>query len=177
MDIYWAGWRTTTFDLQKAGWMLSAQQDVYEKRLRLAMRHPVIGFSGMTHGIDDVDFFMRSNRYGAPPLRDQARLASSYTVDERYAEIMSAQFMPIDATPRFTSSQPKALEDLVIFKTIPRDARELYLSEASMSQVMDMAISLQEDKQREIRQRKLVDQRLKEMRADSDIKAELRLVV
>ena len=37
--VLWAGWETTTWRLQQAGWELISQQDFARGRIQLAMRH------------------------------------------------------------------------------------------------------------------------------------------
>ena len=176
MTLHWAGWETDTYKLQRAGWELAVQQDYMRDMLLVAMKHRNLNIVGMTHGIDYRQAVHAPHH--ASPIHDSVNLGVSYRIEQQHMDFNPASFEPIDATPRMMSREVHCLEDLKIFKTVNQDAKEIYLSQASMADILSVALSKQEGRQAEIRQRMIKDQELGEMmRRDSDVQAELRLVV
>lgn len=169
VDVEWAGWRSDTFSLQRAGWQLSARQDLHLRELSVALHHPEMGISGMS-ALRNFQFMDPRAIYG---MVLPFRLGGDYRIIEHRQEPMH-EYYPIDATPMFRQSQPQRLEDFKIFRELPKEAsKEIYLEEASLSEVLDIALSKQESRQAEIRARMLRDEKLKQM---SDVKASLRLI-
>lgn len=174
MRIHWAGWETDTYRLQQAGWELSAANDPSSFHVQLAMRHKALQVEGMSDHINVRDL----EDFRGHVVEVGARLAHRFTVTSAYGREMVGRFNPIDATPTVVERPSNiSIGELGIFKTVQRADREIYLSEASMSQVMDAALSLQDPRQEEIRQRMMIDQGLEKMRRDSSPAAELRLVI
>jgi hypothetical protein len=52
LRLHWAGWETNTARLQQAGWQLSAEQDFYGNRMRIALRHEGMNLMAMTPSFD-----------------------------------------------------------------------------------------------------------------------------
>lgn len=176
MKLIWAGWETDTLKLQQAGWELSAQQDYAMDMLRIAMRHKHLNVVGMSNGIDYRQVVHAP--LNTAPFYDAVNLGISYRIEQQCLNFSPEAFNPIDATPRMTDRTIHHLEELQIFKTVNQDAKEIYLSEASMSDILNVALSKQDDRQAEIRQRMIKDQEISDMtKRDSNVQAELRLVI
>lgn len=169
--LHWAGWTSDTLQLSLAGWQVSAQQDVMRQTMRLAIRHPS-GAKGITH-LSDYNYDQLS-RVGYDPMLDTGLsfegISSNcivYLTDEQ--EI----FRPIDCRP--TVSRLYELDDIAHFRTVTPE-HEVYLKEANINQILEMALKVQEPNQERIRKEMLRKREL-EKHGIGRAHTELRLVV
>lgn len=85
-------------------------------------------------------------------------------------------FEPIDFRPQMVEQEIKSLNDLAHFATIAEEAKhEVYLHEANIDQILEMALQRQEPEQDRIRQEMLRNQELRSLRMGT-LHTELRLV-
>lgn len=154
-DVHWAGWRTTTLDLQQAGWELSAEQDIERGSLRILMRHAPQKLYAITRplGFDyEMDFrFEAAGRGRGEPLFVQY-IASNLNVQiiEPYFA-----FKPIDAMPQTQEIRaPQSIEDFNIFAVPLARTNEIIVEPQEVEYFLGKILELQKPKQKEIRQRK-----------------------
>lgn len=175
--LEWAGWQTDTFRLGQMGWQISAEQDIQYNQIRLAINHPKMEVQGLTM----VDTFY---------FRDisEGRVNSSLPVMLQF-EIMGKQIYlknmqdanvamhPVDWRPQITEMNIQSLSDFANFSTagIEMPKHEVYLHEANIDQILEMALVKQEPDQERIRQEMLRGQELRQMRMGT-LHTELRLV-
>lgn len=154
--VRFAGWESTTWKLQQAGWEISAQQDCHlNYNLRLAIKHPVLQMYGITNTLD-MDFFRRQimtfanpYRYEGPPF-EVVQMAHDLRIMV-YDNL--TDFQPIDATPQFIENKVTCMEDLNIFKTLTR-TKEIIVAPENVDEVLNMALGFQSQKQKELRGKK-----------------------
>lgn len=156
MKVYWAGWESTTLALQRGGWQLSVEEDVYNCSFRLALYHPGLRFSALSARIDfhHMEYFhgqqaMFGDRLPPVPIE---RLACDMRVSVMEN---SFNFQPVDATPQFmTMAEPKNITDFHIFRHLDA-VKEIIIEPKNVDELMDKILSMQSPKQAELRQKRM----------------------
>jgi len=183
VGLHWAGWRSNTRTLQQCGWQLSTTMDEYDRTLTILLKHPEMAIYGMSDKIDN-----RGGHLWHPEairsLELNCRLGSDlgrpFGTDNRIYEtnLSLSGAIPIDATPVYTEQKITSIRDLNIFRAIPpeRDVQSFNIEKATMSEVLDFALSKQKPRQDEIRRELLKREHMKGIREDSQIVAEIRMV-
>lgn len=173
LDLHWAGWRADTLTLQRYGWQLSARQNIYDNSMQIALRHP----ESKVHGISNVAEFDYMRSLNDPcmerPMPVLAfRLASDFVIQEIHHGT-DMNFVPIDADPAY--EMMTKLSDAKFFREINTNVKQVFLEQASMGEILDIALQKQAPRQAEIRQKMIRDEEMKIQR-NSRLQAELRLV-
>lgn len=152
--IYFAGFESDTWKLQEAGWSLSAEQDIMSQSMRLAMRHEGL----QLYGISDHQRWDYWDRMGGrmPPLFVRHMAARMYV---QMIESAPFSFEPIDARPMYAPSRTSRIEDLVHFAPAMVRTKEIILPEASVPQLMDQILKLQEPGRQERLKQQLAEER------------------
>lgn len=178
--LYWAGWETDTFSLAKQGWQISAEQNVMNNRMRIAIRHPEAEIQGITEIEEFLYREMTDGRMHSPVI--PTTLQFSTLQRQVFVNTMSHSgefdFRAIDPRPRYEyMSEIRNLEDFAHFETtFETPKHEVYLHEANLNQILEMAIKKQEPEQKQIRKEMLKRKELEEYRRGK-LHTELRLVV
>lgn len=144
VKIRWLGWETTTYHLQQAGWELSAEQDVYENSMRIAIRHPQASIMGITERTDwryQEEMRWGDERMEERYLQMRPGSCSQRILIERHGGF---DFRPIDAQPQFTNTPPQSLEELAHFAPQMVRSKAIVLDDASVDQLLSRALELQE---------------------------------
>lgn len=154
VPVIFAGFESTTWKLQEAGWSLSAEQDIMSMSMRLAMRHEGL----QLYGISDSTRWDYWDRMGGrlPALIVRHMAARMYV---QIMEHSPFSFEPIDARPQYRNSQQSRIEDLVHFGPSLARTREIILPEASVPQLMDQILKLQEPGRQERLKQQLAEER------------------
>jgi len=177
LQIHWAGWNTDSHRLQQNGWQLSADQNVMNNTMRIAIHHPEGNIVGMTE-VSEFDYqrYVCDELHHKPfPIDVGMRIRHSIC-EKVHVQGMNGgfpHFNPIDATPRMMDMEVRELKDLAHFQEVQVAKNEVFLKEASMDQILEMALNKQEPSQAEIRKRIIKEQ---EMRRYGLLHTELRLV-
>lgn len=174
--LLWAGWETDTLQLGRAGWQISAEQDVQYNRMRIAINHP----EAKVQGISTVEeFLFRDMMEGRcrPMLPVQLRFEiMSHQIYVNSMRDREVSFQAVDFRPQMMEQEIKSLSDFAHFSTIAEEAKhEIYLHEANIDQILEMALQRQAPEQERIRQEMLRQQELKNLRMGT-LHTELRLV-
>lgn len=154
MEVQWAGWSTTTYRLQQAGWDISAEQDIREASLRIAFRHAPQKLYAMTSKID-FDYYSRfdspeTSKYTAP-LQIQFMASDVRVIIQ---EPTMAGFMPIDAAPQIAMlNAPKKMEDFNIFAVPMARTQEIIVEPQDVDFFLAKILEMQRPLQKEIRSR------------------------
>jgi len=175
--LHWAGWRSDTFTLQRAGWQLAAEQNIELEYLRVFLKHPTLHCSGASNWLRKFDFFCAkdlSQRDFVRGLNLEVRLASEYRINE--VGMVPCSVQAIDATPTYIETKMTGLEDAKFFRTIPTDIQQVTLEKATLAEVLDFALQKQKPRQDEIRRELLRRDHLETIKRDTELRAELRLV-
>jgi hypothetical protein len=155
--VYWAGWESNTYALQRAGWQL-AKKDCYPgHRYQFAFSHPQYRFWGLSEPVDMRDAIMavtidgRRSGYNMPPIVIR-HMASDLRIETRDATYDS-MFMPIDATPGIEQVHTISMADMDIFRIIG-DAKEILVPEPNVSELLSQIIEKQAPYQKELREKR-----------------------
>ena len=178
IKLWWGGWETDTFKLGQEGWQISAEQDIYRRKMRIAINHPKLQVQSITEMEDFMyEQFLHNDMYRGITLPVMLRfktMASEIYVDTiETGTSMSA----VDFRPQMIENKVRSLGDIANFQTIVEVPKnEIYLKEANINQILEMALQKQEPEQERIRQQILRDQELKNLRMGT-LHTELRLVI
>jgi hypothetical protein len=143
--LQWAGWETNTLRLQQAGWKLSAEQDFYSQRMRIAMKHDSMNLLAMTPSFDfhyeeaARDPLRYLERFPIPVVR---AMGSAVMVHE--AGSIDWMFKDIDAQPTFTTNKITKLEDLAHFAAPLVRCNEVIIPEESVPDLLERILKLQQ---------------------------------
>jgi len=177
VKLFWNGWESNTYRLQEYGWEISAAESVEYRKMAISFRHKESNMRGISDYVD-WDYYQNvvSQNYPVhmPTLRCQ--LANNITLQIQ-SPVDYDLFNPIDARPiNKRIYQNISLDDLAHFRKIEKPSNEIFLKQASMEDILNMALSKQEPKQKQIR-KDLIKRQEIEVMQNSQLKANLRLVV
>jgi len=179
LRLFWRGWESNTFALQRSGWEISAAEDYERQMMGIAFRHKEGGMRGISDYID-YDFFhsRQRSRYDSVDTDEQTpmfgcNMASDLIIHIRHINMAKQNFNPIDARPAYSSDMH--LDDFAHFQKIDVNTKEIFLKQASMKDILNMALQKQEPRQEQIRKEMIHRKEMNIMR-DSKLKAHLRLV-
>jgi hypothetical protein len=163
LKLYWAGWETDTYTLQREGWCLSASQDLHQGRMQIAIKHPDLKIYGMTDcisfeymkfmtGLNDIHRF--------PVLR--AQLASQLYCYSLFNFNERISFKPIDAEPKMRfndlAAGPKSIEDFAHFAEPLFKTQKIIVPEPNVLELIDRVLEIQETS----RQKYFLDQAIED---------------
>ena len=166
-DVIWAGFRSDTVTLQRNGWLFSVEENHYNRSVRLVMKHPTLEIYAISkhvnfgYGLRDIPFFEVEG------MTQEIRFCTTGT----YTTFDS--FKPVDMNPRMFREEN--ISNFDIFHKVNINVEEIYLQEASLNDILELALKKQYPIQEDIRRRKLEDKRLIDFKAVSECRAELRL--
>lgn len=164
--VVFAGFESTTVQLQSAGWQLSMEQsrDSWSGgfRLRLAMKHDEAKLYGLTNEVvasvqqlaEMTGFTMSGTNGFAGVGRFELVFHVQYVSSQIYFNVHQggpASFQPIDAIPELIDTKIISIEDLVPFRKV--GGKEIWLDPANKDELMDHLLKIQSKEQDAIRQR------------------------
>ncbi len=176
VKLHWAGWETDTYRLGAEGWQISVEQDVLSNTMRIAINHPKAQIQGITQ-IEDFLFREMMDGFANPIiptlLRFEVMGRQIYVNQMRSPDV---SFAPVDFRPTMVENVIHSLDDFCNFAKLEIPKHEIFLHEANINQILEMALVRQEPDQERIRQEVMRTKELKEMRMGK-LHTELRLVV
>lgn len=178
IKLYWAGWETDTLSLHREGWQISAEQDLMRNTMRIAINHPKAEIKGMTE-VNDFDYRRILDMGLSGPVLHTVLSFSTLgkNVFVRGVGVSNNfDFHAIDPRPKYVEEEIRELKDFANFETVFEVPKhEVYLHEANLQQILDVALQKQEPEQERIRQEMLRNEELKQYRRGK-LHTELRLV-
>lgn len=143
MELHWAGWRTTTYDLQRAGWSISAEQDIRCMTMGLALRSPHGDAYGISSRVPWEYMEDRQMGFGAIPLHAQLRFGRN--IEMQHAGPMTTSYAAIDAIPQMVEYKRTKIEDFAHFAPAPLVRNNpIVVPEESVAELMDRILKLQQ---------------------------------
>lgn len=152
-DVFWNGFRSTTFNLQQAGWELAVDQDIEHGELRLIMRNQDISLIGIS-SVSRFNFMSEEDNKYLPSFNiiKFARDFQVVTIDNITSDFEN--FKAIDAQPRLNNNcEIKRFEDFGIFAAPLVRTEELIVEPRSVQQLLEQIREMQSPEQKEIRAR------------------------
>lgn len=148
VQIDWAGWRSDTLTLQRHGWEVLVEQDIYPGTIRIALQHREAQVQGITEWIQGINFMsVIESGYDRLPIF-RARLYHKIIINLMETTF---NFEPVDAQPRLFEGERKEMSDFNIFQ--PIKAQEIISDPAEVNDLMEQILELQSPKQRELREK------------------------
>jgi len=145
LRLHWAGWETNTYALQQAGWQLSVEQDFWQNRMRIAMKHQGMNLMAMTPSFDFEyeSAALDQQRYiESFPIQVAAAMGRDVVIHE--AGRIDWMFKEIDATPTFTTNRISKLEDLAHFAVPLVRTNEIIIPDESVPELLERILKLQD---------------------------------
>jgi hypothetical protein len=146
--VYWDGWESDTRTLASRGWSVSMEQDDFQRRIQMAIRHEASGIQGLSAPVtidrrrDPFDSYMQ--RWEAPFHFNMQALGRPVYVRGPGLSLAFGNFSPVDArTPVFVEEEEvRSLEDLVYFT--PIKAKRILLPQEEVSELMERILTVQQ---------------------------------
>lgn len=159
VPVHWAGWQSTTLDLQQAGWEWAVEEDFATMRLRFTLRHPTMHLYGISQDVrigGEMYFGDNLHSRHVPPIYMQGMVPRMQVYTMQYSTMPA--FVAFNARPEYTmpETEVKTMEDLRIFRPVPIEApevKEIVVAPESVTEMLDRMLAMQSPKQREIRER------------------------
>jgi hypothetical protein len=164
--VKWCGWSSDTYTLQNNGWSLAAEEDVYDGRLRIAMRHDEMGLMGISETaqyahLDRSGLYSRNKMYLTDdrPVFHVRYISSKMLLRMHDIEPLSS-FVPIDAKPQFHFMDTKTMnvEDFTCFAPNLTRTEEIIVEPDTVMSLLEKIKEIQAPEQERIRK----DNRLRE---------------
>lgn len=141
INLEWEGWRASTVDLQRAGWQLSAEQDLMSGSVRIAMKNERYKIYGVSQKIP-YNYFEEYSLYkGANITIPVQQMASRLHIEMMET---SFKFVPIDAEPQFMNRERKSIEDFAIFAPALIRTNEIIVPNETVDDLLQRILEIQD---------------------------------
>jgi hypothetical protein len=159
VEILWGGWKTDTLTLQKHGWDISVEPDIYDMRVRFAIKHDELGLYGITQA---TDYDPRGLLHGNLDWKYPRPVFLQYLTSKLTIQTMDNlnSFVPMDAQPTIIETDIRRIEDFNIWRKVREPEQSIIVEPQSVPELLSHILELQSPKQFEIREK-----RRKEIRA------------
>lgn len=148
-EVVFAGFRSTTTQLQQAGWKLAAEQDYRRDSLSLLARHDgaQLYLVADTVGLDYFRYAHTNERL-VFHVKCVARALECITTDFRFDN-----FEPIDAMPQMIERKRQRIEDFKIFATPLVRTEEIIVEPQSVAECLELIRKMQAPELAAVRKR------------------------
>jgi len=144
--VIFAGWESTTTQLQQAGWQLSAEQDFNVMTVRIALR------------FEPARLLMIAEAQPWQFLRETGEAPTFYirhAATDMHIQLIehSFGFKPFDAATQIAPAERKSIEDFGIFAPCLARTEEIIVEPATVAGLLEQIKSLQAPEMAAIRER------------------------
>lgn len=159
VPVYWAGFESDTYRLEREGWSFDAEQDVRRQTIRLAMHHSGCQMTGIT---EIADWHYEEARHHGWMPKKPLRMVAVGNVHVWKDDIMGGHyggrehkvmylntFKPVSCTPHLLrpndmqeAEKSEPLAELLHF--LPVDPKRIILPSDAVPALMDRILELQE---------------------------------
>lgn len=167
VKVFFAGFESDTFRLQRAGWQLSMENTIEMCRdghtVRLAMKHEQARLYALTNRVPLGSRYLAAVTFGETQAVRQFIESVQFDVIcvapaiqfQVIPEMGPMSFQAIDATPQFMDRKTVDLETIGMFKPLAlSEDVELYVPEKSVPELLELIRQKQEPIQKELREKK-----------------------
>lgn len=163
--VHWQGWESTTQQLQNCGWGIAADWDIQRDEYTLAMHNADLKLFAISDSLHIDSMQAKDERYSSDYyLFDNAVFTVRYVSPKLICRQIHtsadfSKFQLIDATPQWTTTPIRDMQDFNIFAPMSRKTDEILVDLTNWGVVehLDQIKKLQSEKQKEIRSRILND--------------------
>lgn len=161
----WAGWETDSRKLQRVGWDISVEQDVTFSRIRFALRLRHSEGEQVQALSDYMYFDYMAHAYAEGMHTILRNMKVQVSVVNRielhlHSTTPPGTFEPVDAIPTYTEEKIKSLDDFKIFQS--KAPTEILVEPDNVNQMLDMILSKQSPRQRELREKFFREQKIQQ---------------
>lgn len=156
MRVLFAGFSSSTTQLQRAGWVLAADEDILHGRIRLLMRHEEAGLYLIADEIPyryEVGFGRRMMypRGDQDPVFIVRCVARAVNVVNTNWDM--SRFRQVDAEPHEANVSFKNIEDYALFGAPMTKTQEIIIEPQSVAECLELIKKMQAPDLAEIRRR------------------------
>ena len=156
LDIYFAGFKANTVQLQQSGWDISAHESIQDMTMQLAFRNSKLQMYAVS---DRISFDYYQNRQNFNYHITVALHVHNIARDIIYSfastsGLESFNFHQINAFPEMINRADKSIEDLNFFSKAPREVivkpeKEIIIPEQDLDGLLDQILGKYENTNRE----------------------------
>ena len=156
--VEWAGFRSTTFQLQRCGWKFAVHMNDYRQEIEVVMEHKGTRLRSFFHRMD-WKRMLDATAYDVPSDNLPVLTVNHAIAQDIFIEGVndaSPQFTPVDMTPVPVFEYRKIrFSALDIFAPLQEPQEEIMFEQADMTVVehLEAIKRLQADKQKELREK------------------------
>lgn len=159
--VFMLGFRSTTVDMQHAGWELCCEQDIRHFQMYLVARHDKTRMLACSSPISYERILYHRGWTSQESLEPFVFTALRSGIEIRsYTQPSGFNRFAIDAFPEMRTEEVKRIEDLFPFKRIEH-SQDIIVDQNDVSAIMEQILKAQSPRQAEIRDR-VRKQRLRE---------------
>lgn len=161
LAIRFAGWESDTYTLQRQGWQLAARQGMSQYgpdyEVQFILRHEQAKLHAITAPLNfrmmemvrgGSEEYLRALQLNVVCMGSEVRVQ----VLHQSSSFRLQDFSAVDCTPQMSNEEVN-LSELKIFRPISTSAPEIIIPTASVDEMMELVLKLQDPKQAEIRDR------------------------
>lgn len=157
IQLNWAGFRSTSFELGQAGWELQAQQDFMNNRFGLvAINHKIKAI--LIGQMIDFNFYGHASGQRNQPEfanMNQLKLDADMIHPDTHIRLGNwpdfNQLQRVDHIPDISNMEIKKIGDMFLFK--PKDTQEILIEPSNLQGALDNILKMQSKKQKELREK------------------------
>lgn len=182
LDVDFLGFRSNTYVLQQAGWLIAESVDHINGYMRLALQYPQSHLYGMSNPVSRSEVYHNVHRnmmsYGiGSPYGIVIELHIAHEIQIRSAsrgaiEFDPQAFIPVDCRPTYETGPGFLMSNATYFRPI-EGGKEIFLKEATMEEILHVALSKQEPEQARIREARRQEARRENYQRGGDVRAKL----
>jgi hypothetical protein len=159
IPLAFLGWRSDTLTLQHAGWQFAERVGYGPYSMRLRFRHPEYRIAGEA-AIDGLVWERLRNEDTAPTLK--VSMGMPYVISHSHME----NWIPVNTEPTIERTYRRHdLMDAPYFRPV-EEGKEIFIREASIDEVLQIAMDKQAPQQAEIRARRRAEAKREQYRAE-----------
>jgi hypothetical protein len=160
VKLHWAGWETTTLQLQQAGWSLSAWQNPVKGIMQIGLRQPSLSVEGMTECREDWCHYDDPRAF----LSSWHRAALHTRLAQQIHLHRDAEFRPFDAEPFYHTRACASLDDICHFAPAMTRTRQIILPEQTVDEMLQLILAKQQGAKEEYYRQQVLDERVQQPR-------------
>jgi hypothetical protein len=153
--VWWQGFRSDTYTLQRAGWEIAAEEDVCFGVIRLMLRHAEMNLYALS---DDVRWNYHARDERVPEFYVKA-VANRFERIVMPSAMTFENFRQIDAAPQMCNREIVNMDDLRIFAAPLVETKELIVDPNKIGDILAQIAQAQLPEQEAIRQRSALRER------------------
>lgn len=171
IGVEFLGFRSDTYILQRHGWQIAEEEHHYNRSWHIAIKHPENGLCGLSERPIKINY-ERQVDFNYHTVHFHLAIAGVINITENYSG--HHRFIPVDATPSYEVHDFNAsnVYNMSYFRPID-EGKEIFLKQASVEEIMQIALDKQEPEAAAIRARRKQEQERENYRRGGETKARL----